>query len=84
MTEKQKIRNQYKVSHNNSYTKLLNECKKYKENPENIIGIIGGYYSHKACAKCGIEYMKSDKPTIFNKIIKFIKEIKLWLKKKIK
>ncbi len=30
MTEKQKIRNQYKVSHNNSYTKLLNECKKYK------------------------------------------------------
>ena len=83
MTEKQKIRNQYKVSHNNSYTKLLNECKKYKENPKNIIGIIG-YYSYKASAECGIEYMKSDKPTIFNKIIKFIKEIKLWLKNKIK
>ena len=76
MTEKQKIRNQYKVSHNNYYTKLLNECKKYKENPENIIGIIG-YYSDKARAKCRIEYMKNDKPTIFNKIIKFIKEIKL-------
>ena len=38
MTEKQKIRNQYKVSHNNSYTKLLNECKKYKEIAE-ILGV---------------------------------------------